>query len=78
VQPGEIVPLDIEIWPTSLVLEPGDRLVVDISAHDHATFAFRMDTDTDDRPSARFDGTYTLHTGPDHPAYLRLPVLPAS
>jgi predicted acyl esterase len=71
----EIVELDIEIWPTSIVLGPEDNLVLDISAHDHDTFPFRMDTDPDDRPSDRFDGVYTLYTGLGRPAYLRLPVI---
>lgn len=74
---GEVVALDVEIWPTSLVLERGDRLIVDISAHDHPTFMFRMDTDPDDRPSHWFDGTYTVHTGPDHPTRLLLPRMSA-
>jgi putative CocE/NonD family hydrolase len=71
--PGDIVALDIEILPTSLVLNAGDHLILDISGHDHPSFMFRMDTDPDDQPADRFNGTYTLHTGPDHPASLRLP-----
>ncbi|MGK5640543.1 CocE/NonD family hydrolase [Streptomyces sp. URMC 126] len=75
--PDDIVPLDIEIWPTSLVLEPGDRLLLDISSSDNERAHFRADTDPDDRPAHRFDGTYTLHTGgPHHASYLRLPVIP--
>jgi uncharacterized protein len=33
--PGEPVPLDIEIWPTSIVFEPGSRLVLEIAGHDY-------------------------------------------
>jgi predicted acyl esterase len=74
-RPGEVAPLDIEIWPTSLVLDPGDRLVLDVSSSDNPAFGFRMDTDPDDRPADRFDGTYTLHTGPEHSSWLRVPVI---
>jgi uncharacterized protein len=32
--PGEAVALDIEIWPTSILFEPGSRLVLEIAGHD--------------------------------------------
>ncbi len=32
--PGEVVQVDVEIWPTSMVFEAGHRLVLDIEAHD--------------------------------------------
>ncbi len=32
--PGEPVALDIEIWPTSIVFEPGSRLVLEVAGHD--------------------------------------------
>lgn len=37
---------------------------------------FRHD-DPDDRPPAIFDGEVTLHIGPEHPAQILLPVIPA-
>ena len=33
-QPGEIVPVEIEIWPTSVVFERGERLVLEVGAKD--------------------------------------------
>jgi uncharacterized protein len=33
--PGEPVALDIEIWPTSIVFEPGSRLVLEIAGQDY-------------------------------------------
>jgi hypothetical protein len=32
--------------------------------------------DPDDRPPELFDTTVTLHTSPEHPSYLLLPVIP--
>ena len=32
--------------------------------------------DPDDRPASVFGGTVTLHTGPEHPSHLLLPVIP--
>ena len=74
--PGEIVPLDIEVWPTSIVLSPGDRLFLDISSSDNDKLHFRMDSDDEERPAERFDGVNRIHTGPDHASYLRIPVIP--
>ena len=33
--PGEPVPLDIEVWPTSILFEAGSRLVLEISGKDY-------------------------------------------
>jgi predicted acyl esterase len=33
-QPGEIVPVDIEIWPTSILFEKGERLRLSVQGSD--------------------------------------------
>ena len=91
--PGQMYELDVEIWPTSIVVPPGYRLALTIRGNDYqyegelTEFAqsfhyaargigpFRHD-DPDDRPSEVFDGTVTIHCGPDAPSYLLLPVIP--
>ncbi len=90
--PGEVYALDIEIWPTSIVIPPGHRLALTVRGKDYE-FAgppaelsnirnpmkgcgpFLHD-DARDRPPAVFGGKVTLHTGPQHPAYLLVPVIP--
>jgi len=75
-KPGEIVPVEVEIWPTSIVLEPGHRLVLEINAQDEGeTLPFRHD-DPQDRPAARFAGEYTIYTGGSYPSSLLLPIIP--
>jgi predicted acyl esterase len=74
--PGEAVELDVEIWPTSMVLRRGDRLILEISSTDQTGAFFKMGQDPADRPADVFDGRNTIHTGPDFPGYLRLPVIP--
>lgn len=71
---GDVLPIDIEVWPTSIVLAAGDTLLLDLSSSDQDV-PFRMDTDPDGRPAERFDGVNTTHTGPDHPSFLRLPTI---
>jgi predicted acyl esterase len=92
--PGEVVPLDIEIWPTSVVVPAGYRLAVTIQGRD---FEFSGDgpwpvvygvpmkghgmflhADPDDRPADLYGGVTTLVSGPDQPSYLLLPVVPRS
>ena len=34
VLPGEVYPVDVEIWPTNVVLEPGARLMLEVSSGD--------------------------------------------
>jgi predicted acyl esterase len=90
---GEIVPLDIELWPTSIVVPAGYRLALTVRGRDYefarSTGArlsnFKnelkgcgpfLHDDPRDRPRALFGGRTTLHTGPQHPAYVLLPVIP--
>ncbi|HTO06703.1 MAG TPA: CocE/NonD family hydrolase [Myxococcota bacterium] len=74
VAPGEIVPVEVEIWPTSIVLEPGERLVLELAAHDEPRIAPFLHDDPRDRVLAQ---TITLHTGGRFDSRLLLPLIPA-
>ncbi len=90
--PGTTYALDIEIWPTCIVVPKGYRLALTIRGKDYvwdgaATTLSNMKNpmrgcgpfehdDETDRPPAVFDGKVTLHCGPEHPAVLLLPVIP--
>ncbi|MGA0031812.1 MAG: CocE/NonD family hydrolase [Burkholderiales bacterium] len=90
--PGAVYPLDIEIWPTCIVVPQGYRLALTVRGRDYvwdgaATTLSNMKNpmrgcgpfehdDETDRPPAVFGGTVTLHMGPEHPAALLLPVIP--
>jgi uncharacterized protein len=92
--PGEPVELDIEIWPTSIVVPPGYRIGLTVRGKDyeydgtdaalpHATYPMKgvgpfTHTDPRDRPPEVFGGTNTLHFGPGMAPYLLLPIIPAS
>ena len=73
VTPGEIVPVEIEIWPTSIVCEAGERLVLEVAAHDEPRIAPFLHDDPRDRICAR---EVTLHTGGRFDSHLLLPVIP--
>ncbi len=84
--PGEPVALDIELWPTSIILPAGFSLELRISGHDFQRASGNgtlrgsgpfLHTDPVDRDAAYFEGETTLLTGGDFNAHLLLPFIPA-
>jgi predicted acyl esterase len=89
---GEIYALDVEIWPTCIVVPAGYRVVLTIRGKDYehdgaaATLSNMKNPmrgcgpfvhdDPTDRPLEVFGGKVTLHVGPQHPAHVLLPVIP--
>jgi predicted acyl esterase len=92
--PGEPVELDIEIWPTSIVVPPGHHIALTVRGKDYeydgtdaglANAPYPMKgvgpfthTDPDDRPAAVFACRNTLHFAAGKMPYLLLPVIPGS
>ena len=92
-KPGQPVELDIEIWPTCIVVPRGYRIALTVRGRDYeypgeaATLSNMKNPmrgcgpfvhdDPSDRPPAVFGGRVTLHFGPGRQAYLLLPVIPA-
>jgi predicted acyl esterase len=93
-KPGEPVELDIEIWPTSIVVPVGYRLALSVRGKDyevdgtdaalpHAPYPMKgvgpfTHTNPLDRPPAIFGGKNTLHFGGKFAPYVLLPVIPKS
>jgi predicted acyl esterase len=91
--PGEPVELEVEIWPTSIVVPPGYRLALTVRGKDyeydgtdialpHAAYPMKgvgpfTHTNPQDRPPAVFGGRNTLHFTAGKMPYLLLPVIPA-
>ena len=91
--PGEVYELDIEIWPTSIVLPEGYRLGLSVRGRDYVwpgyeesqgriagrvyygVGPFKHDL-KGNRPTDVYGGRVTVHTGPDHPSHVLLPVIP--
>jgi predicted acyl esterase len=68
-KPGDIVPVDVEIWPTSFVLQKGYRLQVEIRPHDPRGIGDIRHLS----PIGR--GHNTIYTGGNRASYLLLPVV---
>ena len=90
--PGEAVQLDIEIWPTCIVVPPGYRFALTVGGKDYeydgsdagiANAPYPMKgvgpfthTDERDRPASIFGGRNTLHFAAGKMPYLLLPIIP--
>jgi predicted acyl esterase len=93
--PGHIYELDVEIWPSCIVVPSGYRVALSVRGKDYVypggpsegleTLGTAWSgcgpfthNDPRDRPAHVFGGTVTLHTGPEHPSWLLLPVVPTA
>jgi predicted acyl esterase len=90
--PGQTVQLDIEIWPTSVVVPAGYRLALTVQGRDfefpghgpwRSVYGVEMKghgiflhTDPRDRRTDIYGGTTTLVSGRDQQSYLLLPFIP--
>ena len=87
--PGQVYELDIEIWPTNVILPPGFHLGLQISGKDferpppenpNEAWVSRgsgpwLHTNPKDRPAAIFAGKTTVYSGGDTASYLLLPII---
>jgi hypothetical protein len=90
--PGEPVELDIEIWPTSIVVPPGYQLALTVRGKDYevdgadaalpnAPYPMKgcgpfLHVDADDRTADVFATRNTLHFAAGRQPYLLLPIIP--
>jgi predicted acyl esterase len=85
--PGQVYELDIELWPTCIVLPAGYRIALDIRGRDFerssedSTTVYRgsgpwLHNDIFDRPPSVFAGNTSVHTGPEKVSYLLMPIIP--
>jgi predicted acyl esterase len=70
-KPGEIVKVDVEIWPTSMVFKKGHRIRLDVQPRDGIGSQgyphYHADYNT---------GTNTIYAGGERESFLLLPVIP--
>ena len=71
-KPGEIVPLDIEIWPHCRIWHKGEKLRVNISGHFISMGQWRIP----EKRVTRNKGNHIIHTGGEYDSYIQVPVIP--
>lgn len=89
-EPGKVYELDIEIWPTNILLPAGYKVALQISGTDferplppdqkyegYVTLGSGpfLHNSPEDRPADIFGGETTIYTGADTSSYLLLPVI---
>ena len=91
--PGEVAEMDVEIWPTSIVVPARYRIGLSVRGKDYeyegrtggrlSNFKNELrgcgpflHDDERDRPRELFAGKTSLHSGPERPSYLLLPIIP--
>ena len=64
--PNDIVPIEVEIWATSMIFQEGHRIRLDVNAHDgqHYFAAYNLENNS-------------IYTGGDRASYVTLPFIPA-
>ncbi len=70
-KPGEIVKVEVEIWPTSMVFKKGHRIRLDVQPRDGVGSQGYMHYHADYNT-----GTNTIYAGGEYELYLLLPVIP--
>ena len=92
--PGEPVEVDIEIWPTCIVVPAGHTVALTIRGKDyeyggapvvapHVPYPLRgvgpfIHSDQRNRPSAIFSGKNSLHFAEGRQPWLMVPIIPGS
>jgi len=83
-EPGEIVEVDLEIWPASASLPAGHRLALTLQGKDFERpgetgpqrgSGWFLHDDPRDRPPSSFGGTHAVHSGGGRASYLLLPLI---
>lgn len=85
--PGEVYEVQVEIWPTSIVVPSGYTLALRLEGRDFSRAPTGsgpmtgsgpfLHIDPRDRLPKTFGGTNTIHTGGGYESYLLLPVIPS-
>ncbi len=69
-EPGQATLLEIEIWPTSITLAPGERLRLELTLDDDDLAPLTHEH--------RAPAAATIHTGGEHASHLLVPVIPGA
>ena len=74
-KPGEIVPVEIEIWPSSTLFERGEKLRVVVQGSD--IYSYPEERHTNGHTATVNKGEHVIYTGGKYDSHLLVPVIPA-
>ena len=73
-KPGEIVPVEVEIWPSSTLFEKGETLRITVQGSDIYYYPEEMHTNA--HTATVNKGRHIIHTGGRYDSHLLVPVIP--
>lgn len=76
VKAGEVYEVEVEVWPTNVIVEEGGRLVLEVGSGDTQGTGIFGHSHEDDRSERVFAGSNNLHFGGGRENYVVLPVVP--
>ncbi|KAF4548392.1 Hypothetical protein D9617_28g064980 [Elsinoe fawcettii] len=76
VDPEQMYSMDVEVWPTNVVLHAGESLIFEVAGHDTQGVGKFEHSHPEDRKRSVFDGINKIHMGPSR-SYIVLPVIPS-
>ncbi|KAH8887262.1 alpha/beta-hydrolase [Thozetella sp. PMI_491] len=77
VEPDVVYPVEVEVWPTNVVLGHGHRLVLEISSGDTQGAGLFEHCSDVDRPRELLGGLNKIHFGPNYKNWVQMPQIPA-
>ncbi|OIW29732.1 X-Pro dipeptidyl-peptidase C-terminal non-catalytic domain-containing protein [Coniochaeta ligniaria NRRL 30616] len=76
VEAGAVYGVDVEVWPTNVVVEKGGRIVFEVSSGDTQGCGVFQHVSEVDRPASKFAGVNHIHFGDGLENFVTLPVIP--
>ncbi|KAJ4286010.1 hypothetical protein N0V88_008161 [Collariella sp. IMI 366227] len=73
---GEVYGVDVEVWPTNVVVQIGERIVFEVASGDTQGSGVFLHDDPVDRSHGVFHGFNHIHFGPQWENYVILPIIP--
>ncbi|KAL5001007.1 Alpha/Beta hydrolase protein [Aspergillus recurvatus] len=73
--PGEVYPVDVEIWPTNIVVEKGGQIVLEVASGDTQGSGIFLHNEPTDRSPEKFQGQNHINFGHGE-NYVTLPIIP--
>lgn len=77
IEPGVVYKYTLDLWATSYVLSPGDRLRIDVTSSNFPRLARNLNTGAEFAKTSKMKvARQTLHMSEDHPSKVILPIIP--
>ncbi|KAJ5683594.1 hypothetical protein N7462_006759 [Penicillium macrosclerotiorum] len=73
--PGEVYEVDVEVWPTNVVVEKGGKIILEVASGDTQGCGTFQHNSPIDRSPERFQGQNHIHFGRGD-NYVTLPIIP--